>query len=215
MKKIEQVNTDLQFGRREVVVRGDDTEYYVRIPTAKEQYQARLEKTRELNRLLLDDSFLTKKQLVDVYKKRGVNVDDSHAEMAKVKKELNTEFLHLAKIMNDKKKQNKINELSQKINNLREKVKDLVSSETSLFENSIESLAQLREHYAFIAQCVEKKVGEKYVKVYDSTDAFMGDKETSRGLAFTSTFLQMFYGYGVDEYPFASGQREKVGKKNT
>ena len=122
MKKKEQVNTDLQFGRKVVVVRGDDSEYFVRIPTAKEQYQARLEKTKEFNHLLLDDSYLTKKQLTDVYRKRGVSVEESHKEMDKVKKELNVEFLHLAKIMNDKKKQKKIDELAQKINNLRDGV---------------------------------------------------------------------------------------------
>ena len=214
MKKKEQVNTDLQFGRRLVSVQGDENEYYVRIPNAKEQYQARLEKTKEFNRLLLDDSYLTKKQLIEAYKKRGQNIEESHKAMKEVKKELNTEFLVLAKIMNNKKKQNKINELSQKIRNLREKVKDLIGNETALFENSIESLSQLREHYALIAQCVEKKRCKKYIRVYESTDAFMEDKETNRGLVFTSAFLQLFYGYGVDEFPFVSWRDKEVGKKN-
>ena len=214
MKKKEQVNTDLQFGRRLVSVQGDKNEYYVRIPNAKEQYQARLEKTKELNRLLLDDSFLTKEQLIEVYKKRGVNINESSKAMEAVKKELNTEFLALSKIMNDKKKQQKIGELSQKIRNLRERIKDLIEKETSLFENSIESLSQLREHYALIAQCVEKKDDKKYIRVYESMDAFMEDKETSRGLVFIATFLQMFYGYGADEFPFVSWRDKEVGKKN-
>jgi hypothetical protein len=91
-------------------------------------------------------------------------------------------------------------------------IQELVAKETTVFENSLESLVELREHYALISRCVEKKVGEEYVKVYSSTDEFVNDQDTKKGLAVTSAFLQMYYGYGVEEHPFGNWLAAKTGR---
>lgn len=208
----EQISNDLQFGRRLVIVPDSNEELYVRIPTAQEQYEAKLEKTREFNKFLANPEYLTKKEIVELYKSRGQDVKMYQEEITKTRNELNKEFLALAKIMNDKKKKEKIAELSEKIKSLRIEIQELVSKETTMFENSIESLVELREHYALIARCTEKKVGEEYVRLYASTEEFVNDKETKKGLALTSAFLQMYYGYGVEEYPFGNWLAKETGK---
>ena len=210
--KKEELNNDLQFGRKLVTIPGSEEEVYVRIPTAQEQYGARLEKTREFNKLLKDSDYLTKKEITELYKSRGQDTKTMQEAIDKLRKELNGEFLNLAKIMNDKKKKEKIDELSQKIQNIRVDIQELVSKETSIFENSIESLVELREHYALIARCIEKKVGQEFVGVYSSTEEFMTDKETNKGLAITSAFLQIYYGYGVEEHPFVNWLAAESGK---
>lgn len=215
MKKKEQkeeINNDLQYGRKLVTIPGSEEEIYVRIPTAQEQYEAKLEKTREFNKLLKNTEYLTKKEITELFKSRGQDIKTMQEAVEKLRKDLNVEFLGLAKIMNDKKKKEKIAELSQKIKNIRSDIQELIAKETSIFENSIESLVELREHYALIARCVEKKVGKEYVKVYSSTEEFVNDKETKKGLSITSAFLQMYYGYGVEEHPFGNWLAAENGK---
>jgi len=208
----EQINNDLQFGRRLVPIPDSDEEIYIRIPTAQEQYEAKLEKTREFNRLLKNPDYLTKKEIIELYKSRGQDIKVVHDEIDKLRKDLNIEFLSLAKIMNDKKKKEKIAELSEKIKNLRLEIQELISKETIMFENSIESLSELCEHYALIAACAEKKIKDEYIKVYSSTQEFVNDKDTKKGLALTSAFLQMYYGYGVNESPFVNWLAVENGK---
>ena len=208
----EQINNDLQFGRRLVPIPDSDEEIYIRIPTAQEQYEAKLEKTREFNRLLKNPDYLTKKEIIELYKSRGQDIKVVHDEIDKLRKDLNIEFLSLAKIMNDKKKKEKIAELLEKIKNLRLEMKELISKETTMFENSIESLSELCEHYALIAACVEKKIKDEYIKVYSSTQEFVNDKDTKKGLTLTTAFLQMYYGYGVDESPFVNWLAVENGK---
>jgi len=215
MKKKEQkeeISNDLQYGRKLVLIPGSEDEIFIRIPTAQEQYEAKLEKTREFNKLLKNPDYLLKKEITELFKSRGQDIKTTEDEISKLRQNLNVEFLTLAKIMNDKKKKEKIDELSQKIKNIRYEIQELVSKETAIFENSIESLVELREHYALISRCVERKVGEEYVKVYSSTEEFVNDKETKKGLVIASAFLRLYYGYGVEEYPFGNWLAAENGK---
>jgi hypothetical protein len=101
----EQINNDLQFGRKLITIPDSGEELYIRIPTAQEQYEAKLEKTREFNKLLKNSDYLTKKEITELYKSRGQDINTMQEAIGKLRKELQVEFLGLAKIMNDKKKQ--------------------------------------------------------------------------------------------------------------
>lgn len=200
----EQLNSDLNFGRKSVSIPNDEKEYSIRIPTAKEQYEARLEKSREYNKLLRDENYLTKAELIDLYKQRGQDIVSYEIKIKELKEVLNKELLELAKIMNKEEKQKKILELTIKIENLKQDINDLLTKETKLFENCIENLSVLKEHYSLISSCIEVKEGNEYKKVYSSIEEFLNDKDTSKGLIFTSQFLALYYGYGVSEYPFVN-----------
>jgi hypothetical protein len=212
-KKMENVRNedkieDLAYGRRAVVIDGDENSYSIRLPNLKELNEAKLEKTRYYNKLLRskdsegNNSYLTREELGELHKSRGVDTDKFREEVRKISQELNKELLDLAKIMNKEDLNEEVNILKDKIVDYRKKINTLLSQEAKLYVNSIESLVEERFNYFLMTQVIDIGKDGEWIKLFKSVDELEKDKRTER---FITEFVDYYYGYTSEaaaENPF-------------
>ena len=150
-----------------------DVKYRVRKPTYAEQLKAEKERRKKYSELVDDDSYFFRKQWIEKYKKKGIDVDKMDSNIKNLQKEIELLLLKLAKSVTP----NDIELLDKEIKKLRNKQFELSIEKTDLLAYSIEDqiLVHINSYVTWLV--LEKLIGDTWILVYDKYEDFLKSEE--------------------------------------
>lgn len=168
-EKLENVIKDNQ-----IKFRVGKTNFRVRKPNYAEQSEIEDFRRKKQLEYVKDDSYLFRKQWVEIYKKKGIDIDKMDSDIIRLQNEIEALMLRLAKTTN----KTDIDKLKEIIISSKTKQQELNIEKTDLLSYSIEDslLVSCNSFYAYLV--LEKEVDEKWVKVFKSYEEFKNCKDT-------------------------------------
>lgn len=149
----------------------EGTTYCVTPPTYDHKAEANKERVKKFNELLKDETFLLEDDLIKLYQKRGVDIKAIDKDILALDKHRDDLLFKLGEALKKDETQG-IDSYKKEIEALNADVRQLTTKKIMYLESSIES--QVMVHlYTYIAYlCTTKKVGDTYVKAFNSFDEF-------------------------------------------
>ena len=146
---------------------GDKT-FRVRKATIPEQQEINDVRRKKYLELVRDDSYLFKKQWIEIYKKKGIDITKIETDMKKIEDEVKRLLLRLAKTT-DKKG---IKDIKNQILKSRDELYILAIEKTDLLSYSIEDQTHVyvKSYTAYLI--LERKEGDKWVKHFKDFKEF-------------------------------------------
>lgn len=172
---------------------GDKT-FRVRKPNLTEQQEVDDTRRKKYLELVRDDSYLFKKQWVETYKKKGVDIDKMETDIKRIEDETRRLLLRLAKTA-DKKG---IGELKDQILKSRDEQYVLSIEKTDLLSYSIEdqTFIHAKSYTAYLI--LERKENDKWVKHFKDFEEFQNSEDQD-------LIGKLFYYYDVLIYSDIEG----------
>ena len=152
---------------------GDRT-FRVRKPTLEEQQEIDNVRRKKYLELVRDDSYLFKKQWIETYKKKGIDINKIDTDIKRIDDELRRTLLRLAKTT-DKKG---IGELKNQILKLRDEQYALSIEKTDLLSYSIEdqTFIHAKSYTAYLI--LERKEKDKWVRHFKDFEEFQRTEDS-------------------------------------
>lgn len=163
--------------------------YRVRMPNVGEELEAHDKKNQKYIQLLNDDKYMTKKQLIKVYKKKEIDIEALDNEIKDIQEKMANENLRLAKFSDNDKKA--IESSEDKILELRNKLLSVSEKRTDLLQFCIESKI---EHYWYLYLTflvTEKTQDKQWVKCFKTFKEFENTSTelAGRAIGWTTSLL--------------------------
>ena len=146
---------------------GDKT-FRVRKPNLEEQQEIDNVRRKKYLELVRDDSYLFKKQWIETYKKKGIDIDKMETDIKRIHDEIRRTLLRLAKTT-DKKG---IGELKDQIMKLRDEQYILSIEKTDLLSYSIEDQTHIHAKSYTAYLILERKEEDNWVKHFKDFNTF-------------------------------------------
>jgi len=152
---------------------GDKT-FRVRKPNLEEQQEIDNVRRKKYLELVRDDSYLFKKQWIETYKKKGIDINKIDTDIKRIDDELRRTLLRLAKTT-DKKG---IGELKNQILKLRDEQYALSIEKTDLLSYSIEdqTFIHAKSYTAYLI--LERKEKDKWVRHFKDFEEFQRTEDS-------------------------------------
>lgn len=154
-----------------------DDEYRIRLLTVRDREELEILKRTKYSQLLRNTDILMEKDLKELYKKRGIDIDAIDTEIkVKVQEKQNIQ-LKLGEGLSEKKSEQLLESMALNISKLDLDIMTLSIQKKDLLEPSFENL-----FYMYIEQCIaflccEKKVEDKFIRAFNSFDEFLSIEE--------------------------------------
>ena len=165
----EQLTADIKNNKKEFEVKG--IKYRVHKPTNAEGLQVRKARTKKYIELLKDDTYMLREQLIDLYKGKGVDIEQLEADIKEISLQIEDIQEKVAPIPTESK---------EIISNYEQQVKDLIQKQSEisirlseLLEYSVENEILEFSNLFLIYSVLEKSKDDKWVKCFDNYDAFL------------------------------------------
>jgi len=150
-----------------------DKSYRVRKPTLEEQQEIDDVRRKKYLELVRDDSYLFKKQWIETYKKKGIDIGKMETDMKRIEDETRRSLLRLAKTT-DKKG---IGELKDQILKSRDEQYALSIEKTDLLSYSIEDQTHIHAKSYTAYLILEVKKEDKWVKHFKDFEEFQKSED--------------------------------------
>jgi len=177
-----------------VEFKSDNKEYRVRKPNFVERQNILDFQRKMYLELIQDDTMLFRKQWVDLYKKKGVDIAKMEAEMKNMQAEVEALLLKLVKIEDAKA----IGNIRQDITDLRRKMWDINVERTDLLQHSIEDQLLLRVNSYTTYLVLEVKDNDTWNKKFDTYKDFQNCTDDDLMTKTFNYISNLIYG-GFDE----------------
>jgi len=145
-----------------------DKQYRLRLPTAIEQEELGTVRRKEYTRLVSDDSFLFRKQWVEKYKTKGIDIEKMGKDIIELQAQIKDLLLRLAQTTDTKS----IGTLKDEILKLREKQKKIAMERTDLLGYSIEDQLNIFTTSYTCYLVLEQKKKDKWVQYFSNFKDF-------------------------------------------
>jgi len=172
LKALQEIEQELQMEHiikdNKIEFKSNKNVYRVRKPTLVEQKEAEKIKRKKYIELVSDDSYLFKKQWIEKYKKKGLDVAKKEKRVRDINFEIKALLLKLAKTAEKKS----VDTLVKEVEKLRKEQRDVAIEVADLLNYSIESQLTLFVNSYVTYLVLEKKEGDTWKKVYNSYNDF-------------------------------------------
>ena len=172
----------------------EEVTYRVRKPNFGERQEIDSARRKKYLELIRDDSYLFRKQWVEVYKKKDIDIDAMENKVRVLDGEIKETLLRLAKSVEPKD----ITSLKETVLRLRDEQFSISMEVTDLLSHSIENqlLIYVNSFTTFLV--LEKKEGETWTRVYKDYDTFMksADKCIENAFYYINVLI---YSTGIEE----------------
>lgn len=151
--------------------------YRVRMPNTGEEIEANTKATELRLKLLGDDKYMTEKQLIEMYKRKEINIEDLDKKFREKQEEIEINMLKLSKISDENT--DALKSLGSIIDKLKDELMVITSEKIKYLQYSIESKV---EHFWYVYLTVlitEKLENEKWIKCWKNYEDF---EKTETGL---------------------------------
>jgi hypothetical protein len=169
--------------------------YRVRKPIPKERQEvSKLRMEKHVSLLKEKDEngdfkYMSERDLINLYKERGVNIDDMDKKLKHYRKKEQDLMFKLGKAIKEKKGKNELDAYKKEIVQYRELMQELGVKKTQLLELSIEQQIMIFVYSYFTSKITEKLEKEKWVNVWESYDDFLNDTEELTNKAISHAVL--------------------------
>jgi len=148
--------------------------YRVRKPTYAERQENSKERSKRYLQLLKDDNYILRDQLIQIYKKRDINIEDMEKQIGALQSEIKQFQLKLAVA----KDQKDIDILKEEINKLMEIQMGIIVKKSDLLSMCIESNLIDYSNQYIVYMTFEKKDEDKWVRVFNSFEEFLNNESS-------------------------------------
>jgi hypothetical protein len=146
----------------------NNKEFRIRKPNFAEQQEIEKARRKKYLELVNDDSFLFRKQWIEKYKEKNIDIDKMDEEMKKKEAEIKNLLLRLAKTKEPKI----IKDLKNQILKLRDEQFLINMEKTDLLSYSIEDQLAMFVNSYTVHLILEKKDGNEWVKYFKTYGDF-------------------------------------------
>jgi len=140
----------------------------VRKPTLSEQQEIDSIRRKKYMELVRDDSFMFRKQWIEIYKKKGIDINKMDDDIKRIQDDLRALLLRLAKTAEPKA----VKLLKGEINKLKDKAYGLSIEKTDLLVYSIEDQLTIHVNSYTTYVVLERNEGGKWIKRFKSYEDF-------------------------------------------
>lgn len=149
-------------------------QYRVRMPNTKEENEATDAKNKFKFKLLKDDNYLTREQLIELYKKKGIDIEELDKEMFELNLKVKDLMYKLATTPEGDTEA--IENQKRKIEELKDRMYQISIKKSQLLEGSIEDRVEQFYTQYLTALCTEVEEGENnWKKVWKTYEDFEND----------------------------------------
>ncbi len=165
----------------------NNDEYRLRKPNADEGEQIGTLRRKKYMELVKDDSYLFTKQWIEIYKKKGVNIEKMEQDIKNLEAKIKELLIRLAQLTSNED----IEKIKNEVIKLKEQMYDLSIERTDYLGYSIEEQINI---YATAYTCyliLEKKTDDKWVRAFANYDAFKDNNTilTTRALYYVNYLI--------------------------
>lgn len=157
-----------------IVFKIREENYRVRKPTSIEQLEVEEFRRKKYLDLIKDSTYMFRKQWIEIYKEKGIDIDKMDHEMVEIQNDINQLFLRLAKT----ESKNDIEKLKTDIINKKKRQAEISVEKSNLLNYSIEDqlLVAINSFYSFVV--LEKVSENQWTKVFKTHKEFMESNDT-------------------------------------
>lgn len=171
---------------------GKDT-FRVRTPNLAEQQEIGEQRRVKYTELVNDDSYLFKKQWIEKYKKKGIDIKKMEDDILRIQDEVKKVLLRLAQTTDEKTLQ----DFKGQIIKLRDEQYILTMEKADLLSYSIEDQLMVFGNSYATYLILEKKEGDKWIKYFSTYREFTDSENldiVNKAFYYTNNLF-----FGVDE----------------
>jgi len=167
----------------------EDKKYQVRMLNVAEKDELDSLRRKKFGQLIQDKDILLEKDLIRVYKERGLDLEEINEQIRKLDTERYSITLKLGESIADKIGEAVLKEYKNQINNLQDKIYILALQKSSLLTYSLEN--QLTNYVVKVLTYLSLEIykDEKYVKAFKSIEDF--EKNVNEKLIEKSIYYSM------------------------
>ncbi len=151
-----------------IVFESGGKSFRVRKPTLSEQQEIDSIRRKKYMELVRDDSFMFRKQWVEIYNKKGIDINKMDDDIKRIQDDLRSLLLRLAKTAEPKA----VKLLTTEVRKIKEKLYDLSIEKTDLLVYSIEDQLTIHVNSYTTYVVLERNEGGKFVKSFKSYEDF-------------------------------------------
>ena len=155
-----------------------DKKYRVRMLNLKEKIDLDMLRRKKFGQLIQDKDILLEKDLIKVYKERGINIEEIDDKMSKIKAEVNDKQILLGESIANNDGETILKTYSDQIKNLNDELNILFLQKTTLLEFSLENqlLNYIAQIITFLSTDVMNEEGY-YRRMWKTVEEFVDSSE--------------------------------------
>lgn len=147
--------------------------YRIRKPNIAETQEIQTVKRKKYIKLVDDDTYFFRKQWIDKYKKKGIDINKMDTDIKVMQSEIESLLLRLAKTSEPKS----IQTLEKNIEELRDKQYNISIEKTDLLSHSIEDQLLIFVNSYTTYLVLEKKYGNDWNRAFKSYEDFLNSTD--------------------------------------
>lgn len=186
VKKIREVyNTEYELSKLEEMIKSNSIEfehneeiYKIKMLTLRDKDELERLKNRYFNKLLQERDekgnfcYLLEKDMIKLFKERGIDLDEIEKEVSKLTLELNNFNFKLGLAIHNNSPEEMLKDYKIQIEIIKNNRNDLIIQKTSLLNSSVEHqiLVYITETMAYLT--LEKKTDDKWLRAFATYEEF-------------------------------------------
>ena len=155
-----------------------DKDYRVRLLNEKEKDELDLIRRKKFGELLQNKDVLFEKEIIRLYKERGIDIEDLDSQIRKLQADLKSEQKRLGEALEKKEPDNILKTFKERIIDITNEIYTIAIQKSNLLENSFEKRLIYEVNYATAWLSLEEKIGDNYKKAYNTLENFLKSDET-------------------------------------
>lgn len=164
--------------------------YRIKKPTYKQKQEVYKKKIEKYTELLKDERYLLEKDLRELFKKRGVDIDKMDIELKNKMKKRDDLMIRLGGALKLGQPENELKILELEIKDLNNEIQDKSIERAKLLEISLEQQLSVFVYTYFVFVLAEKKDNDNWVKVWNTFDEYEeGDQELINRFSYYCTMM--------------------------
>jgi len=159
-----------------------DKKYRVKLLNSLEKSELDLLRRKKFGELLQDKNILFEKEIIKLYKERGINIEENEDKIQKLQKELKDTMYKLGESIEKKDPQSIWKSYKDEIEEIKSEIVELIMQKTQLLENAFEKTLEhfVIEYIAYLS--LEVKEEEEFKKAFNTNDEFLKSEEALQGI---------------------------------
>lgn len=165
-------------------------QYRANRPNFKQKQEANEKRVEKFTQLMKDEKYMLEDQLIDMYKKKGIDIKKMDSELTVIDKQRQDYLFKLGQAIKEGKENQELLTYKEEIQKLNVKQQDLMMRRAVLMDTSLESQINVLVFTYLAFLTTEKKDGENWVRTWTQYDDFMNSEESLINLSvFYASFL--------------------------
>lgn len=164
-----------------------EKEYRVRLLNNKDKTELDFFRRKKFGELLQDKNILFEKEIIKLYKERGIDIDEIDENIKKLQAQLKDSMYKLGESIEKKEPESIWKKYREDQNEIISEISELVLQKSKLLENSFQNLLRDYVNEVMTYLSLEVKIENTYIRAFETFDKFLESDDELQGLAIVYT----------------------------